>query len=154
MYETIAMFANDATACFDGMVPGVSSLIARKFGVSAPIMECRNETLKDLEHNICTRCGDSEETYKEGEDDDSLCGEVQGKGDVASLWCLMSHTILNAHTSLHSPVKMHGVKNEMILMKNNDAFVDNTDGYADSIKRGTDSEKEAVETLQKKAQSW
>ena len=107
-YKTIAMFANDATVCFDRIVPGLSSRIARKFEVSTSIMECRNETIKALEWNIRTGCGDSDETYKEGEDSDSLCGEVQGKGDVASLWCLTSHTILTAHTSLHSPMKMHG----------------------------------------------
>ena len=40
MYKTIAMFVNDAMTCFDRMVPGVSSLIARKFGVAASIMKC------------------------------------------------------------------------------------------------------------------
>ena len=44
-YKTISMFANDATACFDRMVPGVSLLIARKFGVLSAIIECRNASL-------------------------------------------------------------------------------------------------------------
>ena len=83
-YKTVAMFANDATACFDRMVPGVSSLISRKFGVSSTIMECRNATLTALECKIRPGCGDSHETYQESEDDDPLFGEVQGKGDVAS----------------------------------------------------------------------
>ena len=61
-YKTIAMFANDATACFDRMVPGVSSLIARKFGVSSAIMQCRNETINSLERNVRTGCGDSTDT--------------------------------------------------------------------------------------------
>ena len=85
-YKTIVMFANDATACFDRMVPGVSSLISRKFGVSSAIMKCIKEKLASLERNIRTGCGDSQETYIENEGDDPLCGEVQGKGDVASLW--------------------------------------------------------------------
>ena len=42
IHKTIAMVANDATACFDRMVPGVSLLIERKFGVAASIMKCRN----------------------------------------------------------------------------------------------------------------
>ena len=33
-YKTVAIFANDATTCFDRMVLGVSSLIARKFRVT------------------------------------------------------------------------------------------------------------------------
>ena len=106
-YKTIAMFANYATACFDRMVPGVSSLIARKFGVSSSIMKCRNATLASLERNIRTGCGDSQETYIENDVDDPLCGEVQGKGDMTSLWCLMSHKILTAHMEIHSPIMMH-----------------------------------------------
>ena len=61
-----------------------------------------------------------------------MCGEVQGKGDVASLWCLMSHTILMAHRAIHTPIRMHGVTPGLISTKNNDAFVDDTDGYADA----------------------
>ena len=77
-YKTAAMLTNDATTCFDRMVPGVSSLIARKFGVSSSIMECRNAMLAALEHNIRTGCGDSHETYQEKNGDDQLYGEVQG----------------------------------------------------------------------------
>ena len=39
------------------MVPGVSSLIARKFGVSPNIMKFRNETIRTLQRNIWTVCG-------------------------------------------------------------------------------------------------
>ena len=59
-YKTLAMFANNATACFDRMVPGVSSLIARKFGVAPSIMKCRNDIIKNLKRNVRTGCGDSE----------------------------------------------------------------------------------------------
>jgi hypothetical protein len=48
-YKTMAMFANDATACFNRIIFGVSSIISWKFGVTASIMECRNETLKALD---------------------------------------------------------------------------------------------------------
>ena len=61
-YKTVAMFANDATACFDRMVPGVSSLVARKFGVAPSIMKCRNDIIKNLKQNVRTGCGDSEES--------------------------------------------------------------------------------------------
>ena len=43
------------------MMPGVSSLIARKFGVAASIIKFRNETIKVLKRNVRTGCGD----YKE-----------------------------------------------------------------------------------------
>ena len=49
------MFAKNATACFDRMVPGVSLLIARKFGVASSIMECQNETIKAFEVELKER---------------------------------------------------------------------------------------------------
>ena len=148
------MFANNATECFDRMVPGVSSLVARKFGVAPSIMRCRNDITKNLKRNVRTGCGDLEESYKEHEGDDVLNGEVQGKGDVASLWCLMSHTILEAHTTLHKPITMVGATNSVVVQKNNDAFVDDTDGYAEEESRCDSAEEEAIRSLQEKAQSW
>ena len=68
-YKTIAMFANDAMACFDRMVSGLSSLIARKFGMADSKIKCRNETIKVLKRNVMTRCGDSEEMYEVEEED-------------------------------------------------------------------------------------
>ena len=93
-YKTLEMFANDATACFDRMVPGILPLIAWKFGMAETVMQCRNETIRKLKRNIRTGCGDSEEYYDEHDGDDPMNGEVQGKEYVASLWCLMSHNIL------------------------------------------------------------
>ena len=81
-------------------------------------------------------------------------GEVQGKGDVASLWCLMSHTILTAHSALHTPIEMTGATKGCKVEKNNDAFVDDTDGYAEANISDCEAEKEAVRSLQQKAQSW
>ena len=96
-YKTIAMFANDGSACFDRMVPGVSSLIAKKFGIDSKIMECRNGVIKTLRRNVRTVRGDLEMVYKNSDQDAPLNVEVQGKGDVASFWYLKSHTILNSH---------------------------------------------------------
>ena len=93
-------------------------------------------------------------TYEEDDADDVMNGEVQGKGDVASLWCLMSHTILEAHTDLHKPITMMGATNKVVVQKNNDAFVDDTDGYAEAVERGDNAEEEAIKSLQEKAQSW
>ena len=65
-------------------------------------MKCRNEKNKVLKRNVRTGCGDSEKMYEEEEEDEKLNGEMHRKGYVASLWCLTLHTILEAHTSLHT----------------------------------------------------
>ena len=66
----------------------------------------------------------------------------------------MSHTILTAHSAFHTPIEMMGATKGCKIEKNNDAFVDDTDGYAEAKKWDGESEKDAVCSLQQKAQSW
>ena len=69
-------------------------------------MECRNGVIKKLRRNVRTGCGDLEMSYENSDQDVPLNGEVQVKGDVASLRCLKSHTILNVHGNLYPHIKM------------------------------------------------
>ena len=99
-------------------------MIAKKFGVDSKIMEYRNGVIKKLIRNVRTGCGDLQMSYENSDQDAPLNGEVQGKGDVASLWCLTSHTILNAHGKLSPPIEMPGYTKERSIKKNYDEFVD------------------------------
>ena len=86
-------------------------------------MECRNGVIEKLRRNVRTGCGELEVSYENSFQDDPLNGEVKGKGDVASLWCLMSHTILNAHEKSKPFIKIPGSTKERNVKKNNDAFL-------------------------------
>ena len=55
--------------------------------------------------------------YEEEEEDEVINGEVPGKGDVVSLWFLTSHTILEVHTSLHTPITMTGATDKVKVQK-------------------------------------
>ena len=154
-HNTLAIFANDATACFDRMVPGISSLIARKYGVSPTIMQSRNQTIHQMRHNVRTGCGESEETYANcSQDTHPMSGEVQGKGDVPSLWCLLSHTLLTAHNELHDPIILKDATGTILSKKNNDAFFDDTDCYAMTTPIESQEATKTTQILQNKAQSW
>ena len=63
VYVTIAMFANDATACYDRMVPNISTLVARKHGVAPNVMKARNIMIEGMEHHVKTKHGVSKITY-------------------------------------------------------------------------------------------
>ena len=69
-----------------------------------------------------------------------------------SLWCLMSHTILTAHSALHTPIEMTGATNDYKIEKNNDAFVDDMDGWAEAPNKGSSMEEIVLKSLQWKAQ--
>ena len=70
-----------------------------------------------LKRNLRTGCKDLEEIYEEEEEDEVINGKLQKKGDVLSLWCLTLHTILEAHTSLHTPITMSGSMDKVKVKK-------------------------------------
>ena len=94
MYVTMALFMNDATACFDRMVPNISSLVAMKYGMAPSVMKSRNLVMEAMQHIVRTKYGESTLRYMQENGDFALAGETQGKGDVASLWSILSHTLL------------------------------------------------------------
>lgn len=128
MYVTIIFFANDATACFDRMVPDISSIIARKYGMSKNIMRCRNSVLSLLKRGVRTLHGDSEITYSQMAMDLAILGEYQGKADAAPIWSIESHTFLKTHKMLIDGAFMpHVIDKTLAICKNNDAYVDDDD---------------------------
>jgi len=155
VYVTIAMFANDATACFGRMVPNLSTLVARKHGVAPSVMKGRNTMIEGMEHQVKTKHGVSKVTYKQEPDDDKFAGEIQGKADPACLWNVESQTLLKAHKSMHTGIILPSADGTRCINKNNDAFVDDTDGVANK-KRPTHktSAVATVKHLQRGAQLW
>ncbi|KAL7542057.1 hypothetical protein ACHAXR_011499 [Thalassiosira sp. AJA248-18] len=155
MYVTMALFANNAVACFDRMVPNISTLIARKYGVKQNVMRSRNATMERMQHTIRTGHGESTETYQQHESDVPLAGETQGKGNVASLWSLLSQTILRTHQCLHEPLTLPHVTGSPKITKNNDAFVDDCDGMASKQRNDFCTSERATRLhLQTGAQLW
>ncbi|KAL7526403.1 hypothetical protein ACHAWF_008463 [Thalassiosira exigua] len=156
MYVTVALFANDATACFDRMVPNISALISRKSGISKSVIRARNKVMASMKHSIRTSHGKSNDTFCQEPGDVDIHGEGQGKVDVASLWSILSHTILRAHQELHEGLVLPHVADVMrLIVKNNDSFVDDTDAMASKCSSSFYlSEKLTVQHLEKGAQLW
>ena len=126
-----------------------------KYGVAPTVMKSRNLVMEAMQHIVRTKYGESTLRYMQENGDFALAGETQGKGDVASLWSILSHTLLRAHQVMHEGIKLHHVNQETCISKNNDSFVDDTDAMA-SVLRSTyyQSEKATVAHLEQGAQLW
>lgn len=137
------------------MVPNLNAIVARKHGVAPEVVRSRNMIMERMEHNVRTSHGDSRGIYKQEHGDAQLAGETQGKGDVASIWSLLSQLILDTHQHMHPGIKLFSVDKSRCIEKNNDAFVDDCDGVA-SIQKPTfaASERATRKHLQAGAQLW
>jgi hypothetical protein len=156
MYITITLLANDMTACFDRMVPDISSIIARKYGISKGIMRCRNKVIESMQHHIQTAHGDSTNYYENDPESIPMSGEIQGKGDVATLFALESQTILNTHRELTTGIVLPHVAHPNVrIVKNNDAYVDDNDGStAVSGNNFRKCEREVMIKTERNSQLW
>jgi hypothetical protein len=100
MRITVAMFAADLTACFDRMWPSLGNITCGKFGLQPAPMRSRGETIQNLKRAVRTGHSVPQRVYQNTPNDYRIMGELQGKGDVALIYMLLSSTVLEAHSSL------------------------------------------------------
>jgi hypothetical protein len=139
------------------MVPDITSIIARKYGMNKNILLCRNKVMEQMRHSVRTAHGDSNESYKKEHLNIPLLGGItQGKADVASVWNLESQTLLRAHREHVQGVLLpHVADPDSAIDKNNDAFVDDTNNV--NAITGSDfreCERLVIDKTEDSAQTW
>jgi len=70
----------------------------------------------------------SKKSYRNQTAQPRVLGEIQGKGDIASFWALISSVLLLAHSLIYQGLKLPGVNGEIFIEKNNDTYTDGV-GY-------------------------
>jgi hypothetical protein len=153
MRITVAMFAADLTACFDRMFPPISNILAGKFGVDINVLKARGETIDALERSVRTGHGVSEVTYGNRRGTAKLAGELQGKGDVAPLYALLSSSIMDAHGTLYNGVDLPSPVSGPSIRKINNGYVDDVNTFAASMEVGLLAEEQVMYSLERGAQS-
>ena len=154
MKSTIAGCYYDNTACFDRMYPEISNLIAQRYGVDKNLLRARAIVIARMRRHVKTALGTSTNTYQEEDGDHKLNGEIQGKGDVPSLWGIQSDTLLKAHKDLCTGLQLPDCTGLHEISMNNVAFVDDTDGWASADYGCDDARGQAISRLQRGAQVW
>lgn len=88
--------------------------------------------MRKMKRHVRTGLGTSKATYQEEEGNTPLDGELQGKGDVMSLWTLTSNAIMSIHEKMSKMIKFVHVTKETLSERNMDAYVDDADLYVAS----------------------
>eukprot|EP00956_Cyclotella_meneghiniana_P006228 scaffold8104_cov47-Cyclotella_meneghiniana.AAC.6 len=136
MRIVIAMFAADLTACFDRMFPSLSNIAAGKYGMDPNVLLARWKTIQNMR-----RLGEPE-----------IAGELQGKGDVAILYCLQSSITMNAHATLFPEMVLPSPASERAIKKRNDGYVDDVNTWAGEMDLDHGVEESVMYDLQQCAQ--
>eukprot|EP00957_Ditylum_brightwellii_P170662 12990724-Ditylum_brightwellii.AAC.1 len=86
---------NDAKACYNRMIPEVTSLYIQSLGLPPAAIKRIMLLNKKMSHFVKTSEGASAESYKHT-DTFANYGKEQGKASSPSIWLFQSLTILNA----------------------------------------------------------
>ena len=154
MKFTIALFANDQTACFDRMWPELSNTVAYAVGVDKQVLKCRALTIEAMQRHIKTGLGVSKKSYGNTPNEPRIIGEIQGKGDVATLWAFISSTLLLAHSLLWTGLDLPSSTGGPGLKRNNAGYVDDVDTMAGSTEYGPEATHQVMHHLEVGAQKW
>jgi hypothetical protein len=87
-------FDNDATSCYDRIIPGTAMLISRKYGLHRNVAAVCGKTLADAHYKIKTMLGVSEEGYTHCEAQ-PIYGTGQGSRNSPTCWLLICSTLFD-----------------------------------------------------------
>jgi hypothetical protein len=100
--KPLVKFDNDATSCYDRILPNMTAIACRKFGLHKNMAFVWAKTLEEAKYKLRTMLGVSEETY-------SHCiafliyGTGRGSGNSPVVWCFLTSILFDCHAS-----KAHG----------------------------------------------
>jgi hypothetical protein len=106
------------------MWPELGNLTSGKFGLEVAPMISRSKTIKQLKQSVRTGHGVSEQVYKNKAGQPRIIGELQGKGDVALIYMLLSSTVLDAHATMYNGLELSPATPGPGIRKRNDSYVD------------------------------
>ena len=95
-------FDNDASSCYDRIIPALASLIARKYGLHRNVVIINATTLQEARYKLKTEWGVSDEDYQHTTMF-PLYGTGQGSGNSPMIWCIISSVLFTCHSE-----KAHG----------------------------------------------
>ena len=124
--------AEDATACYDRIIPGVGNLASRCHGIHCQVALVQGISLEDVKYFLKTQLGISEESYQHCTIT-PIYGTGQGSGNSPKIWLVVSSILFKCYSE-----RAHGARFEtpdklVCIDLFRVGFVDNTCGYVNEF---------------------
>eukprot|EP00957_Ditylum_brightwellii_P064797 4916611-Ditylum_brightwellii.AAC.1 len=149
-----ALLNNDAVACYDHMIPELTSVHLQSLGLPAPAAKCSVKLDYEMRHHIKTKAGISTESHGHTECF-SKYGEGQGKASSPSNWLCTICTLLSTLYGLCKGINLWSVGKRFKSQRVSDAYVDDTDAATiDQDTQISDNHLKIRDKLQTIAQTW
>eukprot|EP00957_Ditylum_brightwellii_P118965 9073548-Ditylum_brightwellii.AAC.1 len=121
-----AILNNNAMACYDQMIPEVTSLHLQSLGLPEEAVKCSMLLNHNMRHHVKTTAGVSSEHYRHKPENEKY-GEGQGKTSSPSNWLFQISTMLSALYCLVLAINMFSVCKQYVEDRIAEFFVNDTD---------------------------
>jgi hypothetical protein len=148
----VAMMENDATACFDRMIPSMVMISLRAYGVPEEIVTLMGKTLEKMRYRIKTKIGISKRYYQHSEEIE-IYGTGQGSTGSPCFWLLISIILFNIMLMIAHGLFFTDPQKVETLKRTMEAFVDDTDVAVNDAETPYTAQ-ELAQVLQIDAQHW
>ena len=145
---------NDATACFDRMLPSLVTLSLRANGVSEAIAKIIGTTLLKMRYRIKTKLGISKRFYSHSADH-PVYGTGQGSAGSMAFWLLISTILFDIMRKIAHGMQFTDPTSTYTIKRTMEGFVDDTDvAVNDAQAKTPHTPAKLVQVLQDDAQHW
>ena len=149
--RTLVKLRNDATACFDRMIPNLISLCSRTYEVPDNVCKLQAKTLQTMKYKVQTALGISAEHYQHSENE-PIYGSGQGAGHSTTNWLFHSTPMMKTIEKHCKGCTISTPNKDTTYTKHILGFIDDKTQYANDW--NNNNIQTITNNIQHAAQSW
>ena len=144
----------DATACYDRIIPSLGNLASRGYGLHRCVALVQGSTLSEAKYHLKTKFGITEEFYRHCEFH-PIYGTGQGSGNSPTIWLVISSVLFDSYESQAHGATFESPDRLLRLPLFRVAFVDDTNSYVNKFDQAIPpTPEEMIDTLKRDSQLW
>ena len=102
----------DAQACYDRMIPSLTSIVSQKYGMDSKICAVQSKTLEAARYHMKTQLGMTDKSYTHSTNF-PIYGTGQGSGSSPVLWITINSWLFDEHKKISPGVYLATPDNKL-----------------------------------------
>jgi hypothetical protein len=152
--KALINFDNDATSCYDRIIPALASLLGRRHGLHRNIVFVHARTLKEAKYKLKTLLGVSDEFYSHCQFF-PIYGTGQGSANSPVIWTIVSSLLFECHEAAGHGAHFSTPDKKMSVNLSMVGFVDDSTGQVNQFLAHEQPTPSQLATIMKNdAQLW
>ena len=124
--------AEDATACYDRIIPGVGNLASRSHGIHRQVVLVMGRTLEEVRYHLKTHLGVTDEYYQHCTIH-PIYGTGQGSANSPTIWLVVSSILFRCYSKHAHGARFESPDRSICIDIFRVGFVDDTCGYVNNF---------------------